>query len=607
MKGDRLTIGTQNVRGLGQRLAGRRKRKELKVFFKSTTPPTDILLLQETKLPEESCLRQARYIEFRGGTSLWNEGSFSAQLGRIKGGTCIVLSERTTSLVTHHGILYPGRAQYVVLKLSAHLQIGIINIYSFSHTGPRAMLWNHLVNSPLPEAQWIIAGDFNNIEHPRDKQGGSAKTSMSTRELEVWTQLLTRLGVRDSFNLGAFFRKSEKAFTWTNAHKDESMIQSRIDRVYVPAAIERIGGTTEILPTLPDISDHAGYIVHFSDEGKHKVKQHPFNKGLLKNMEHKAVLLQTWKTVMADVTLYTWNQKMVAASQAIRNMSMVLTKSQKQQWKESYLAQFDDIVAAEDELQRNWGSREARNRLSDAQAVLHEVRQQKFQFQESAILSKWARVGDRYTKEFFEHHAGIRRPITINQLMDGDRVLTAQSDLEVHILRFYEQLYAKDEEVELNSAAREDCFQFIQQTVTEEHNAELLQPLTMKEVTEAMKQLPGGKSPGLDSIPAEFYQEMWEDIEVDIFNFVSESMQQCFLVDELNISKIALLPKSEDRVRIQNYRPISLLNTLYKIVAKVYANRMKPLLHNWILPSQTGFVPNRCILDNVFLAFEAIA
>ena len=80
-----------------------------------------------------------------------------------------------------------------------------------------------------------------------------------------------------------------------------------------------------------------------------------------------------------------------------------------------------------------------------------------------------------------------------------------------------------------------------------------------------------------------------------------------FLAEELNVSKIALLPKSEDRLRIQNYRPISLLNTSYKIVAKVYANRMKPLLHNWILPSQTWFVPNRCILDNIFLAFEAIA
>lgn len=55
-------------------------------------------------------------------------------------------------------------------------------------------------------------------------------------------------------------------------------------------------------------------------------------------------------------------------------------------------------------------------------------------------------------------------------------------------------------------------------------------------------------------------------------------------------------------MRVQSYRAISLLNTLYK----VYANRMKPLLHFWILPSQTGFIPNKCILDNIFLAFESI-
>lgn len=121
-----------------------------------------------------------------------------------------------------------------------------------------------------------------------------------------------------------------------------------------------------------------------------------------------------------------------------------------------------------------------------------------------------------------------------------------------------------------------------------------------------MKQLPAGKAPRVDTIPAEFYQELWDDIENDIFNFVSEAVTQTHIAEELNVSKIALLPKSDDRLRIQNYRPISLLNTLYKVVAKVYANRMKPLLHNWILPSQTGFVPNRCILDNIFLAFEAI-
>ena len=45
MKGDKITIATQNTRGLGQGLAGRRKRKEIKDFFKNTSPQTDIILL----------------------------------------------------------------------------------------------------------------------------------------------------------------------------------------------------------------------------------------------------------------------------------------------------------------------------------------------------------------------------------------------------------------------------------------------------------------------------------------------------------------------------------------------------------------------------------
>jgi hypothetical protein len=388
---------------------------------------------------------------------------------------------------------------------------------------------------------------------------------------------------------------------------DENMIQTRIDRFYIPKYIENIGGTTEILPTLPTISDHAGVVLHFNNEPRRrKPPPLPFNKGLLANQECKTALLATWKEAIKDETLETWNQKVVHANQAIRLKSAELTKNQKIKWRETYQAQFEDIIAAEDELQCNWGSVEARDRLNEAQVKLHEVRQQKFQFQESAILSKWARVGDRCTKEFFEHHADTRKPTPIIHMMDGDRPINTQAALEEHILKFYQQLYQRDDQVEGNTAAREDCFQFVRQTVTDEHNMELMKPLTQEEVTEAMKQLPNGKAPRIDAIPAEFYQELWEDLDSDIFNFVSESINQAHISDDLNISKIALLPKSEDRSRIQNFRPISLLNTLYKVIAKVYANRMKPLLHHWILPSQTGFVPNRCILDNIYLAFESI-
>lgn len=191
-------------------------------------------------------------------------------------------------------------------------------------------------------------------------------------------------------------------------------------------------------------------------------------------------------------------------------------------------------------------------------------------------------------------------------MMDGDKLISNQHELENHILTFYQTLRTRDEHVESIEDARQNCFQYIKQIVTESHNRELSKPLTMEEVSAAMKQLPAGKTPRIDTIPAEFYQELWEDIEFDIFNFVLQSINQATIMDELNVSKIALLPKSKDRMQIQNSQPISFLNTLHKIVAKVYANRMKSLLHHWILPFQTCFVSNRCILNNIFLEFEAI-
>jgi hypothetical protein len=241
-----------------------------------------------------------------------------------------------------------------VRDISPTLLIGVINVYGFSETGPRAMLWNHLAQTDLPDAHWILAGDFNSIEQASDKQGGSSKTNIGRRELEAWNRLHMRLEGRDAHHIGAFVRKSDKAFTWTNSHNDATMIQSRIDRYYIPLRIETIGGTTEILPTLPDISDHAGVLLQFNDEPRNRRKPMPFfNKGLLVNPDSKAALLSTWKKVMDDVTLGSWNQKMVQANVAIRIKSEELTKAQKKKWKETYLAQFEDIIAAEAELQSN--------------------------------------------------------------------------------------------------------------------------------------------------------------------------------------------------------------------------------------------------------------
>lgn len=87
---------------------------------------------------------------------------------------------------------------------------------------------------------------------------------------------------------------------------------------------------------------------------------------------------------------------------------------------------------------------------------------------------------------------------------------------------------------------------------------------------------------------------------------INEVFEEFTLYKGLNTSRINLLPKQGDLTQITNYRPISLLGTIYKIIAKIMANRMLPFMPRWIKEGQTAFVPRRSIFDNILMANEAM-
>jgi hypothetical protein len=67
-----------------------------------------------------------------------------------------------------------------------------------------------------------------------------------------------------------------------------------------------------------------------------------------------------------------------------------------------------------------------------------------------------------------------------------------------------------------------------------------------------------------------------------------------------------MVPKPGPRVQVNIYRPISVLTSIYKVIAKTLANRTQKHLPHWIRITHTRFVRDRQILDNVFLAYEAM-
>ncbi len=74
----------------------------------------------------------------------------------------------------------------------------------------------------------------------------------------------------------------------------------------------------------------------------------------------------------------------------------------------------------------------------------------------------------------------------------------------------------------------------------------------------------------------------------------------------INRGLITLIPKTGDCSKLRNWRPITLLGNVYKILAKTLAGRLQAFLPCVIRLNQTGFIEGRSILDNVFIAQDSL-
>ena len=109
-------------------------------------------------------------------------------------------------------------------------------------------------------------------------------------------------------------------------------------------------------------------------------------------------------------------------------------------------------------------------------------------------------------------------------------------------------------------------------------NKDLDRPFEASEVRVALQQMESNTAPGLDGLPPLFYKQSWDKLGSEVSNAVLSVLNLGILPDTLNHTFLNLIPKVKSVRRVTNFRPISLSNVLYKLIAKVLANRLKPLL-----------------------------
>lgn len=103
---------------------------------------------------------------------------------------------------------------------------------------------------------------------------------------------------------------------------------------------------------------------------------------------------------------------------------------------------------------------------------------------------------------------------------------------------------------------------------------------TVEEITRTMFKLNPNKAPGPDGLSSGFYKAAWGFLGEEVVGAILQFFNSSFLPASVNSTILTLVPKFPGASRVVDYKPISCLNTLYKVFSRLLVTRLKPILES---------------------------
>ena len=590
-----------NVRGLGGPRYLRTRgvlRQELQRCL--VGGPIDMLLLQEHHL-SESRIRRCGQLMHRQSETFWSAafGTAGAQ-----GGVCICIAESWRDAIVDRGIVVPGRAQWVIMQ-RGEVRFGILNLYAPNQSSARASFWDQLVDALPTVEHWCIGGDFNMIEVPSDRVGGS-HTTLQGSELAAWERLCLTLRIDDVWHHAGFGRERDSLLFSRSDHRVGGANLSRIDRFYASDWFRTRGGSTGILAGTT-LSDHAPVILVIADEMRStsssvRIPEHVL---LDRHLSERVEAMWAAGPWLPFGAADSFAGVLLGLSSAFRDES----QRRLEEARETARRLRRSVAALQRQQEMHPDSAWVETQLMQARQELRETEERRHEFSYHRQAAHWTQVGDRVTGDFFDttgpRHArtGVRRL----RRPDGS-CATAPEEIRGIATDFYRILLSAEEPSTYSEECRQTVWLHTRRVVTAEMRMSLMTPFSEGELLDALRALPRDSCPGEDGLLPSFFMRYWEIIGPTMRLAFQEVMDTGHLPESLSEGLIYLIPKEGGNPEeVRQWRPITILNSAYKILAKALSLRLQPLLETLIHPTQTGFVKGRSILDNIFTFWEAVS
>ena len=482
-----------------------------------------------------------------------------------------------------------------------------MNVYAPNNDDPEFLLEVFAEIDKFNNSSLIIGGDFNAVIGPLDYQG--------TRHQHSNSKVREMLSViMEEYNLIDVWRNFHPTLRQYTRHQKSPQVLSRLDYILVSSDFLCNCVKSKISPGIQ--SDHSIVSMQFNDNKPSRGKSYwklncsylHHDTDFVKMIKEK---IEEFKQIHKDSECNPntiWDSmKCFIAGISIEYSAR--KKKERKKEKDQLLNEIDKTkLQLSNDLTTNDSLLQKLEQLEDKLNKIYD-----FETKGLIIRSRvrWLEEGEKSSKYFCNLENRSYQRKTISRLQnDGGDLISDPDEILKEIHQFYSKLYSNPDDIQVTSNENMDEELFdniVIPKLAEDEKQSIESPLSKQEIYDVIKSMKINKTPGFDGLPIEFYLVFWPDICDLVMNSFNFSLQNGTMSVSQRNGVITLLPKKDkDHLLIKNYRPITLLNVDYKILAKCLANRIKRVIYGLIHPDQSGFLKGRNIGNNVRLILDLI-